>query len=384
MGCVLRLRKSTVTDEGVQAQHVVDVDADLKDNKFLNDTMMPLLGRNYVYPGNITTIKKEFVVELNELIRPMRPAHRVHLALDSSIGRALFIRDLTLLPRPKFVPNAPLAAPSSCITVEIKPKCGFVPCSKYLSDQTSDIKLHNCRYCMHQQLKLKDGSIHHISSYCPLDLFSGDAERQRRAIRALIECPQNNLKIYKDGQLFYTGTLGGGEKARKDILTLFPDELVASQSHDDTAARLVETVVTILQKEKDVLNNLLKAQQYDDMDIEAIYYLYTLLLQRQQQDTSSLPNNYDDLDRFASLKDITSEEAERHIERYLIATTAKDCSIMIAFAPDGINHQVAVVDLDAKKRASIPSYFTTDRSIVQYFRGSSSGTAHQQCSLGRM
>lgn len=42
-----------------------------------------------------------------------------------------------------------------------------------------------------------------MSKYCPLDLFSGCPQRQRRAIENLLETPQNNLRIFRDLKLVY-------------------------------------------------------------------------------------------------------------------------------------------------------------------------------------
>ncbi|XP_045621520.2 uncharacterized protein [Procambarus clarkii] len=77
------------------------------------------------------------------------------------------------------------------VCIEIKPKQGFLDYS------TPDLPL--CRYCVKQFLKRRKDH-HSRSSYCPLDLYSGDVERMRRAVDGLIQSPQNNFKVFQDGE----------------------------------------------------------------------------------------------------------------------------------------------------------------------------------------
>lgn len=50
---------------------------------------------------------------------------------------------------------------------------------------------------------MKTGVISKRSDYCPLDIFSGKSHRMSRALEALLRCPQNNLKIFKNGNVVY-------------------------------------------------------------------------------------------------------------------------------------------------------------------------------------
>ena len=111
------------------------------------------------------------------------------------------------------------------MTVELKPKWGFLPSSPFLDQRTAEVKRSVCRYCMHQTLKAQrgdgqsrahqphrsgrcsavanasaaagaalrcyaagvcGGSVDRRSGFCPLDLFSCDPVRVRSAVRALL------------------------------------------------------------------------------------------------------------------------------------------------------------------------------------------------------
>lgn len=42
-----------------------------------------------------------------------------------------------------------------------------------------------------------------ISDYCPLDLFSPAPERHTRALQHLLQVPQNNLRVFVEGELLF-------------------------------------------------------------------------------------------------------------------------------------------------------------------------------------
>lgn len=74
-----------------------------------------------------------------------------------------------------------------------------------------------------QYLKLKTAKITNISQYCPIDLFSGKAERMNRAINGLFQNPQNNLKMFQDGKMVYNEYSPDKTSLTRIMKSLFPD-----------------------------------------------------------------------------------------------------------------------------------------------------------------
>ena len=87
-----------------------------------------------------------------------------------------------------------------------QPKWAFLPSPSHLSEATKPIKLHTCRFCMHNHLRETKGEIIKMQ-YCPLDLFSDDEERMKKAVDGLwdawaeSEGTVNNLKVFAHGHL---------------------------------------------------------------------------------------------------------------------------------------------------------------------------------------
>ena len=57
------------------------------------------------------------------------------------------------------------------------------------------------RFCAFQTTKMLYKKVSQMSTYCPLDLFSGKIERMMKAMKNLFSVPQNNLLLYSNGSL---------------------------------------------------------------------------------------------------------------------------------------------------------------------------------------
>jgi hypothetical protein len=112
------------------------------------------------------------------------------------------------------------------VAVEIKPKWGFLPQAQHLTPPESiPIKSRNCRFCLHQHYR---GESIEGTVYCPLDLYSGDSARIRKALDGLwaqwksSDGDKNNLRIYIDGKM---------------VLPSSVSPLVSSRCEADTRSR---------------------------------------------------------------------------------------------------------------------------------------------------
>ncbi|KAF5306199.1 hypothetical protein FQR65_LT07476 [Abscondita terminalis] len=167
-----------------------------RDIKFYNLVMIPLLGYSYIHSATAINTNKSEIKRLEVELSVFRPEERKHKSLK--FGMASLFRDYAFLPEEfeLFSTRGPTYA------VEIKPKRGFV--------LQNDGYIENCEFCANQYLKLINNQIKKTSSYCPLDLFSGNQERILKAIKSLIFDPQNNFRIFVDGSYCY------GEKTSID------------------------------------------------------------------------------------------------------------------------------------------------------------------------
>lgn len=83
-----------------------------------------------------------------------------------------------------------------------------MPAIAHLSPETLPIKAQTCRFCMHQyQKSIEAQSTSTLSQYCPMDLYSSDLSRVKKAIDDLWDNwmasggSANNLRIFLYGDM---------------------------------------------------------------------------------------------------------------------------------------------------------------------------------------
>ncbi|XP_020400430.1 inositol-pentakisphosphate 2-kinase IPK1 isoform X1 [Zea mays] len=279
------------------------------------------LGANHVDGGVRVRVSRDFLELVEKNVLSSRPAGRVNASsIDNTADAALLIADHSLFSgNPKG---------SSCIAVEIKAKCGFLPSSEYISEDNT-IKKQVTRYKMHQHLKFYQGEISKTSEYNPLDLFSGSKERICMAIKSLFSTPQNNLRIFVNGSLAFGGMGGGADSVHPaDTLKCLEDlSKISGLKLPDFTELLSETIFR-----SEVLGNLLATQKLDDHDIEGVIHLYYNIISQPCLVCKNL-TDVELLRKYTFLHSLPLDKSLKIVRDFLISATAKDCSLMISFRP---------------------------------------------------
>ncbi|KAK0576442.1 hypothetical protein LWI29_017570 [Acer saccharum] len=353
---------------------------ELLEQLYVQHIMRPLLGPKHVETGMHVLVSREFLESVQKNVICKRPAWRVDAAeVDTHSNSVLLMSDHTLFPHGMFKGEP-------CIAVEIKPKCGFLPSSKFIAKENA-VKRSMDRFRMHQVLKLQQQLISGLSEYDPLDLFSGSKERICKAIKALYTTPQNNFRVFLNGSLIFGG-LGGGTSSTSVVTgKAFEDALKCIiQADDGLRTNSFIQLVAETVYHAGVLDRLLQVQKLDSFDIEAVIHAYYNVISQPCQICKELDE--DKVSQFCtSLHSISLDESLKIVKNYLIAATAKDCSLMICFRPRGdevsgasynsvhlestnqvFDYKASFIDLDLKPLRKIEEYYELDKKIASCYK----------------
>ncbi|KAJ2144955.1 hypothetical protein IW142_002849 [Coemansia sp. RSA 564] len=296
----------------------------------------PLIGRQYILEQRLVRVPHEFLSLLSERTQS-RPAHRTHTNIDVDQGVGVL------------VPN--MLAESS-VTVELKPKWGFLPQSSSIAPANS-VKHRVCRYCMHQHLKHKTPS-----KLCPLDLYSSTPNRINRALDALAESPQNNLRVFVNGVMTDTAHVEWSELKRVLVHILLKEQILVRLQR--------------LQRELDVL------------DIEGVFPVYERAV---ECGVGANEPSVDDWVEAVGLFQTQMERSDKQVVlEYLLSMVLKDVSVMIMIEKWPVEngempeYKVAVVDTEPKKLAKMARYRDLSQDIVDnYLKLHPHPSSQKQC-----
>lgn len=351
--------------------------------KFVNQIMLPLFYEKEIVEKEIILLLPESEMqEFGNELRKFRPKHRLVKTMLSSY--AIRAPNLTI--------TSMLCDTNYC--VEIKPKEGFI--------SSSLISYGKCHYCLKQYLKLHENQINNINEYCPLDLFSGDKVRMNFALNNLIKSPQNNLKIFKNGNIIFneTSTLSNFEKFLEEISCfnrsqdLFVRFIIEVLLNNDAQSVILDEISNInLSNGKSncntntvlikncILNRIFKLQKcamnYNattyDHKTNNDYYNYVEAILKSVKDINLL--NEEEREKFLHNSD--------PLHLAMIAAIARDCSIMISFTHSQLDdknvkniyvngkriyYKVTVTDLEPKAITTLAKRKVMEEKMIKAYR----------------
>lgn len=420
--------------------------------------LLPLLGDHLADAGELVRVDNSFLAAVAAAAAPLRPIERaVNTGLDDGARFAVLLRNRNVIapfglahPCPKVAGavGTPLEQPP-VFSVEIKPKFGFIPESR--SRGVS-------RFQMHQMLKLWKGEIDRVSQYDPPDLFFGvgatdaradssssKAERRsraRQALLALVNDPQNNLCVrrtdYPGAPVYGRGAsripvyspsaqeFGESHEVEENeghetdgIMKLaralkdgfFPAPL-DGMSPEGTVNIFIDVVASCLEH-SGVMARVLEMQRLDRIGVERAAELAECLSARAATFARGMDAGVEDQGCNAGVDDsafdVEESGAIQSLRDFVVAATAKDCSVILAIQQMGcpptpfgahcresdgtmlidVTHpedrsdvgeeiisagerlvyrcRASVVDLDIKSVRKLPAWLALDKEIVAHY-----------------
>ncbi|XP_029851466.3 inositol-pentakisphosphate 2-kinase [Ixodes scapularis] len=424
---VLRLRKSQVYTEGTISLTGETLQKFQLEADFISHVMKNLLGYRFVQSPILIELTAENVRLINEAVHFKRPIHRLKKNVREVSTLGLLLPDHCTLPS-----HLRKYGEGPVLSVEIKPKQGFLPESYHLPHDHK-LRASVCRFHLAQTYKKSKGEILSMSMYCPLDLFSGCPRRMNNALHELLYHPQNNLRVFKDKELIFSEenrssldiTLKDffdkpGIVSREEILCQLVTQILVHcfpttdrsltyepASHSDHGPQSCpsSSACTCPNRVRGqhklprgcVLDRILQIQRLGSMDVTAVYPHYLSLKEALQCPNESLSalEYLEDGHPSPSLpkalgfpnQQVYETDLEftcRKIWEFLVALTARDCSIMLSlqklspatrvYPKDSVvqdsNGQtylfsVAVVDLDPKTVSKLEKVYFDDCNLIR-------------------
>lgn len=164
-------------------------------------------------------------------------------------------------------------------------------------------------------------------------MFSGSRDRILKAVNALYTTPQNNFRIFLNGSLVIGGLGGVADSTDTWVGEAFEDALksIIQADNGSRTKNFLQLIADTLYSST-VLDRLLEVQKLDSYDIEgAIHAYYNVTCQPcmvcRKRDADKVSQCH------TSLHSIPLAESLKIMKDFLIAATAKDCSLMICFRP---------------------------------------------------
>ncbi|GAA5953892.1 hypothetical protein JCM3765_000681 [Sporobolomyces pararoseus] len=370
-GKVLRLRKRQKGGSALGGQ------ADVEFNELI---IKPLLNQSLALER--VPIERGWMEEIEKVLedrgsRPQERKEKDEIDLESEF--AVIAEDL--------------GGGESVLAFEIKPKWGFLPTSNLLSHSTSSIKTRYCRFCMHRYYRTRTVE-DHDAGFCPLDLYSGDESRIRRAVDSLFSLWEdsngeaNNFRIFINGRKVDPADPSTIDSAL-DLL-----HQLSSRSTGSSLRSLVADLLMPALLKSPLLPTLSHLQSsLDPLDVEGLASSISselgIEISEPTADLTSL-GSQPDLEEWKTFlsnhqnsppSPLSQVDLRHQILSYLLSATFKDCSIIVSFKRNPETNEVEstlkAIDLDPKPIKKLGKWFELDQEIVGSWRAMLEGMSEE-------
>eukprot|EP00903_Cladosiphon_okamuranus_P018903 g17386.t1 len=293
MGRILRIGKKALghhpeadaaADPGKPAAVVPD-EAGAR-RKFERGVLMPLLGEQYVQPGDAVTVSREDIGKIHLSIDHLRPEGRIKKDSEDWSSACQLEPDKTAFWLKLPTPSTSAATVEQkgkekdiVIAVEIKPKGAVMPVGTLVPPGNNRIKYRVARFDAQQRFKAQGkqswGSIDSPCRYHPREFYSGEAIRAAATLKELMKTPQNKLRAWENGNMLFGAGSGKGHDDKTESgetvgeAALGKAVMAAGLAGGDgtPAEALMDLMGEILAKEP-LLSRLVAAQALDVLEVE--------------------------------------------------------------------------------------------------------------------
>lgn len=163
-----------------------------------------------------------------------------------------------------------------------------------------------------------------------MDLFSGSKERIHEALKALCNNPQNNFRVFLNGSLILGGFGGVTDNSTTTAEALEVVLKYVIEADDGLRMTSFLELLTETVYKSGVLDRLLDVQKLDNYDVEgAIHAYYNFISQPCSVCRQLGEDKVSPISTF--LHALPPNESLEIVKKFLIAATAKDCSLMFCF-----------------------------------------------------
>ncbi|XP_059613515.1 inositol-pentakisphosphate 2-kinase [Phlebotomus argentipes] len=320
---VLRLRKSPPKDNerSTAIEHVIMVTEYAR-------IVSSLFSECLTIEPKLVLLRIPNYDSLNKWLNQFRPSARCDKEIRCRAG--ILYPDLAVLRRDLLPPAVQVTGDTFC--VEIKPKQGWIHPESTLNALFPECNSKLCRFCAMQYLKLVKKTIKRVSNYCPIDLFSGDRDRMLRALRGLVETPQNNFRMWRAGQLIYGDAMDAGFRDALEETMHQGDFL---QNLDNFLQLLLEAIL------KDYTGEDVPNADHQLPAGSVLQQILTAQLFARDNLSIAMEKSTDEEHSFANIDRILAKTCDNPsedwlssldgVEKYFLGATALDCSLMMTF-----------------------------------------------------